>query len=312
MGVQNKRLTIIIPHYNSFDLLQKLIDSIPVKEEIQVILVDDNSTEQAEEVKKYAENHGIEFYQNDRKEHSAGRCRNIGLKHAVGEWILFADADDFFTDGFYDIITPYFEKEYDMVYFAPTSIKLSDGTKADRHISAYNLIHSFCASPTKENEVQLRYQWGMPISRIIRGSMILDNHILFDETRVANDVMFSMQCAVCSKRIMASEEIIYCITKQSGTLNMLVNREDVRTRLKVAISKYQYLKKHVDKDTWRLLDLRGDRYIKIITKYRKDARDIIWAWCYMLSKGVRPCISRKVTIQNIVPKIVGKVFKKNG
>lgn len=310
--MQSKKLTIIIPHYNSFDLLQKLIDTIPVNEEIQVILVDDNSTENVEEIKQYAENHKIEFYKNDSKEHSAGRCRNIGLRHAIGEWILFADADDFFTEGFYEIISPYFEKEYDMVYFAPTSIKLSDGTKAGRHISAYNLIHSFCASPTKENEVQLRYQWGMPISRIIRGSMVRDNEIWFDETRVANDVMFSMQCAVYAKRIMASEEVIYWITQQSGTLNMLVNREDVRTRLKVAISKYQYLKRHVDKDTWRLLDLRGDRYIKIITKYRKDIRDILWAWCYMLSKGVRPCFSRNVTIKNIVPKIVEKIFKKKG
>jgi len=307
--VKTKKLSIIIPHYNSYDLLQKLIDTIPSKEEIQLILVDDNSTENVEEIKKFAESHQIEFYKNDVREHSAGRCRNIGLKHAVGEWILFADADDFFTDGFYDIISRYFEKEYDMVYFAPTSIKLSDGTKGGRHISAYNLIHSFCSAPTKENEVQLRYQWGMPISRIIRGSMVRENNILFDETRVSNDIMFSMQCAINARRIMASEEVIYCITQQAGTLNMLTNREDVRTRLKVNIRKYQYLKKNVDKDTWRLLDLRGDRYIRVITKYRSDKRDILWAWCYMLVRGVRPCISREVTIRNIVPKLINKFTK---
>lgn len=37
------RLSIVIPHYNTPDLLQKLLDSIPVDEGIQVIVVDDKS-----------------------------------------------------------------------------------------------------------------------------------------------------------------------------------------------------------------------------------------------------------------------------
>ena len=38
-----KVLTIIIPHYNSPKLLDKLLDSIPEREELEVIVVDDNS-----------------------------------------------------------------------------------------------------------------------------------------------------------------------------------------------------------------------------------------------------------------------------
>lgn len=307
--MHNIRLSIIIPHYNSYDLLQKLIDSIPVNDEIQVILVDDNSTENAEEVKKFAESRQIEFYVNDSSKHSVGRCRNIGLEHAVGEWLLFADADDFFIEGFYDIIYPYFDKEYDIVYFAPTSIKLSDGTTGGRHFSTCNWIHNYCLSPTKENEALLRFQWDMAWSRIIHTRIVRENNFLFDETHVGEDAMFSMPLAIKAKHIWASEEVIYCITQQRGTLSRLSNREDVRTRLRINIKKYHYLKKHVDKDTWRILDLRGDRYIELITKYRKDKRDILWAWCYMLSRSVRPCFSRNVTIQNVIPKIIGKVFK---
>lgn len=309
--MNNKRLSIIIPHYNSCELVKKLIDSIPTKEEIQIILVDDNSTQNTTELQEYAKTHRVEFYKNDSSVHSAGRCRNIGLQHAVGEWLLFADADDFFLEGFYDIICPYFEKEYDIVYFAPTSMKLSDGTESNRHISICNLIQKYVAVPVKENEIQLRYEHAVPFSKIVRGSIVRENNLLFDETRVANDVMFSMRCAVHAKKIQASEQVIYCITKSEGTLTTSVKREDARMRMRMAVKKYKYLRKHVDKETWRMLDLRGDRYTKLFKRYKMDRRDKVWAWSYMLVNGVRPCISRQASIKSMLGKIVGKVFKKN-
>jgi len=42
-------LSIIIPHYNSLELLVYLLDTIPKKDNIQVIVVDDKSTKKVEE-----------------------------------------------------------------------------------------------------------------------------------------------------------------------------------------------------------------------------------------------------------------------
>lgn len=38
-----RNLSIIIPHYNTPELLYKLIDSIPQSPDVQIIVVDDNS-----------------------------------------------------------------------------------------------------------------------------------------------------------------------------------------------------------------------------------------------------------------------------
>ena len=41
-------LTIIIPHYNTPEMLETLLESIPERNEIQIIVVDDNSTKKAD------------------------------------------------------------------------------------------------------------------------------------------------------------------------------------------------------------------------------------------------------------------------
>lgn len=67
MGIQyNKNLSIIIPHYNTPDLLEKLINSIPHKNDIQIIVIDDNSNQQLDklyDIQKKYDNY-IEFYKN--------------------------------------------------------------------------------------------------------------------------------------------------------------------------------------------------------------------------------------------------------
>ncbi len=308
--MQTKKLSIIIPHYNSRELVRKLIDSIPIRKEIQVILVDDNSTENIDDLREYAKCRQIEFYQNDSSEHSAGRCRNIGLKHAVGEWLLFADADDYFLPGFYDSLVPYFELEYDIIYFPLTSIRLTDGQRSNRHFKNNKLIHNYSILPTKENEVKLRYKQVEPWSKLIRASLVKENAIFFEQTRVANDVIFSMKCAACAKKITTGDKTIYCVTASDKSLTTSVKREDVMTRIKMTVKKYKYLRGKVDKETWKILDLRGDKYIKLFKEYGIDKRDILWVWGYMIVNGVRPCVSRNITIFNFIPTLIKKIFRR--
>jgi len=98
MGV---KYTIIIPHYNSADSLEKLLLSIPRIPDFQVIVIDDSSTVDEDKlVQVIADDGRCEFYRNTTGVQSAGACRNIGLTHALGKWLLFADADNFFVDGF--------------------------------------------------------------------------------------------------------------------------------------------------------------------------------------------------------------------
>src|SRR5690554_3662855 len=124
-------LSIIIPHFNSPRLLEKLIASIPVREDIQIIVIDDNSTVDKEIYQRLVKNtsasHHVLFLKNNSGKKGAGACRNIGLKWSTGHWVLFADADDYFVEGFYQKIKRFFNSEYDVIFFMPTSMELDTG-----------------------------------------------------------------------------------------------------------------------------------------------------------------------------------------
>ena len=47
----------------------------------------------------------------------AGYARNIGLSHARGKWIIFADADDFFTADCFTILNEYMDSPHEVIYF---------------------------------------------------------------------------------------------------------------------------------------------------------------------------------------------------
>lgn len=87
--------TIIIPHKNCPDLLYRCLASIPRRDNLQIIIVDDNSDFEKVDFETFP---GLNepcvevYYTKEGK--GAGYARNVGLKHAKGKWLIFVDADD--------------------------------------------------------------------------------------------------------------------------------------------------------------------------------------------------------------------------
>ena len=237
--------SIIIPHYNTPDLLEILLDSIPSRKDIQVIVVDDKSDLHLELLRRVYEkfaNRNIEFYLNTGIK-SAGTCRNIGLEKALGKWLIFADADDFFVDNCFSILDSHNEEDVDIIYFSPTSIKLGTNELSDRHIGYQKKVEAFIQIPTHENELELRYNFQGPVSKMILRELVVDKTIWFSETIASNDVMFSTKTGYVAKKINAYDEIIYCITMGKGSLTNNIEESIFDIRTQIFLERYQFLYK---------------------------------------------------------------------
>lgn len=249
-------LSIVIPHFNSPDMLAKLLASVPNKPEIQIIVVDDNSTKHLMELNHLIETEKrVEFYRNETGKNSAGTCRNTGLDHAKGKWLLFADADDYFVDGWYRKVRPFFETDFQMVFFRPTSIELDTGREGTRHLMYSDRVDAYLLEASHENELCIRYAFPVPWSKLIRRSFIEEHGIRFEPLRVSNDEWFSLMCGHHVKRFVCSAETIYCVTTHNDSLTTTPSKTNYDIRQKVYIRKYGFLFSHLTSDEIHALEI---------------------------------------------------------
>lgn len=88
--------SVIIPHKDIPCLLQRCLDSIPPRDDVQIIVVDDNSSPDIVDFAHFPGRDRTDVEILFTKEGGgAGYARNCGLAGAKGKWLVFADADDF-------------------------------------------------------------------------------------------------------------------------------------------------------------------------------------------------------------------------
>lgn len=96
------RFSIVIPNYNSEKWIEKLLNSIVEQtyKDYEVIIVDDMSTDRSPRIiLDYIADRNLQgnfyFYRAEKKLWNGG-ARNMGVEQADGDYILFADCDDWF------------------------------------------------------------------------------------------------------------------------------------------------------------------------------------------------------------------------
>ena len=87
--------SIIIPNYNSEKYIRKCLDSILNQKykDYEIIIVDDMSTDNSVNIIKEYTDERIKLIELDKKAYNGG-TRNIGVKNANADYILFVDCDD--------------------------------------------------------------------------------------------------------------------------------------------------------------------------------------------------------------------------
>ena len=117
------KISIIIPVYNAEKYITQAVESALQFDEVsEVILIEDKSPDNALKVcqelsEKYRK---VRLLQHpDKGNHGAGASRNLGMKHATGDFIAFLDADDYYLPNRFDAEKQLFKNEdVDGVYGA--------------------------------------------------------------------------------------------------------------------------------------------------------------------------------------------------
>lgn len=274
-------LSIIIPHYNSPDLLQILLDSIGKHESTQILVVDDRSTKALDvfaRVKSDPRNAHVTFLTTPEGHKGAGAARNTALPYATGKYVMFCDADDYLVSGYEQVIEPFLNQDTDLIYFAPISRFLNTDMDAHRTEKYVELIDAYLNQPCEATEDALRLTFYIPSSKLINRSLIETHQIRFEETMVSNDVMFSTQVGALAKTIDASRKTIYCLTRSDGSLTTTLSESNFDLRLAVGLRLHAYVRETIGLKRYRKIDLPGLVYIIQALQYHLGLKKAFRVW----------------------------------
>lgn len=233
--------SIIIPHHNSPSLLQRLLNSIPERDDLEVIVVDDNSDK---DKKAYSQRTDVKIvYIDEKQTRGAGKARNEGIAVSEGKWLLFADADDFYADGFIEVLDKYVDSNYDVVYFDASS-KDSDTLKDSNRTDNLNIIICDYVSGIS-NEDEIRYKVHVPWNKMVNRSLIDKYDICFEEVAQGNDAMFSFLVGYYADKIYVIPQklYVYTLTQNSITTKKKKSDELLLCGLENYFKQKQFLKK---------------------------------------------------------------------
>lgn len=286
-----------MPHYNWPERLKVLLDTIPDRPEVQVIVVDDNSDKDIEKLELVVEenrNRNVLFFKSDSKNRSAGACRNKGLMHAQGEWVLFADADDYFLSGWYEKVCKYFETDSEIIFFPPTSIRLDTNEISSRHRVYEDLIFNYLNQKDLKSELKLRYFYSSPWSKLIRLELLKKNSISFEEISVSNDVMFSVKCGHYAKHIECSKEVIYVVTQSGDSLIHKKSKALIDMRFQTMIRRGDFLYRNLNKEKIRQLSIQSYGLSLLYDTVRQGYIDLALKYFILLCKSKIPILNFEI------------------
>ena len=226
--IEKIKVTVVIPFFNRLDLLKKSIDSVYAQthDNIELLLVNDASTDDLSELKKYIEGQKTETRVIDLKVNGGpAAARNAGISEASGEYIAFLDSDDLYKKN--KIELQLLEMVLGGADFSHTNyIRRNTETGEENEINTSvingrgfpNIINNCCiASPTI----------------MFRTGFLRENGLRYDPSlRLGEDVCFYMNCLKKTSVLAIAEPL--SIVNVSGT-SAAYNREKQLVGLKTII-----------------------------------------------------------------------------
>lgn len=256
------KLSIVVPMYNAEEYVKEMLDSAldGVDESVEVIVVDDGSTDGSYQVVESYPDSRVHLYSQPNS--GAPAARNNGLGKAKGEYVLFFDADDFFVKGAVRKILKRIAKSEHDLYVG--NMYRYDGKEAKLEFKDMNWLRTtydyYMGSPS-------------PNSKVYRRSILIENQIQFEGIRLAQDLNFYLKFLGVSQDIQPLNFPFFYYRYVGNSISHITNDRilDIGKSIKLAIAFYD--RHNVSKECYSYAYLAGVKHTNYQLVKLKDVED---------------------------------------
>lgn len=215
-------ISIIVPVYNCVKWIGACIESIvnlnPVEGvSVEIILVDDGSMDGSGKIcDQYAQKYrALKVFHT--KNQGVSCARNHGIKHSIGNWIMFVDGDDILESHTLQVVHNALLGQYDMIRFGFYRFR------GNKKFSICPLRHKIDIYEYRQLVIRRHTMLGV-VGGLYKHSLFLENNISF-----SSDIKYGEDWLVLFKLLSYTHDFLYINTELYG---YRVNEESV-TRHKI-------------------------------------------------------------------------------
>lgn len=206
------KLSVIIPAYNSEAYLPEAVESLISQsfKNLEIIIVNDGSTDGTQTfIDRFCKKHS--FIKGVLKENGGvSSARNLGLSMAEGEYVLFLDADDWYTPGSLDAFCRRADE---------SGADIVMGRLRNYTDKKPGPFHAVADELSREEEISTfdkRLLWSVLVSnKCYRREFLTENGITFPPYTFSEEAVFFLKAVYCKATITGTESSCLCYRRHT-------------------------------------------------------------------------------------------------
>ncbi len=267
-------ISIIIPVYNVEKYLKQCLDSVIniTKINTQIIIVNDGSTDNSESIiNEYLKTQNNIVYISQLNK-GLSIARNIGLQHAIGDYIIFLDSDDYLdTKHINELYNKAKENNSDILiygykYFYDNSNKFHNSVFRYNENSKYN-------GSKIANEMLVGYVKGYAWNKLINRNYLINNKLEFENGVYIEDYFPIFRLIHNCNSIYFYNNNIYNYRQRPGSISYCKNKKLINDFMLCNKQVLEYVYKY-----------KNDFDIECINAYKADSFNYILTLLFEMNR----------------------------
>ena len=219
--------SIIVPVYNVEKYIEKCLSSLKRQikfDEYEVIVVNDGSKDGSEEIVR----HFCDTYDNfkliNQKNGGLSDARNTGVKNSKGDYIIFLDGDDFFSENALEKLSQEIKQHNfpDIIYTYYTNVVGNQNKVKHNFYSQVDKLYD-----SKEfMKYELKRRW-LPIAAcfgVYKRTLLIDNDLMFCKGILHEDERWSPIVLLKSQTVYTSDASFYHYVRHENSITTQKDR----------------------------------------------------------------------------------------